>query len=54
MFQIDYISEADKSFWFALDKLLSQDEFKLKIRDKRGYVIFDEDRPSPKSFCTIY
>jgi len=35
----------DKSFWFTLDKHLSEKEFELKIRDKRGYIISDDDKP---------
>jgi ribosomal protein S18 acetylase RimI-like enzyme len=45
MFQIKYISEADKLFWFTLDTHLSKSEFALKIRDRRGYIISDGDKP---------
>lgn len=45
MFQIRYASESDKSFWFTLDKYLSESEFELKIRDRRGYIISDSDKP---------
>jgi len=45
MFSIKHVSAEDKSFWFTLDKHLSQSEFELKIRDKRGYVISDGDKP---------
>ena len=45
MFQIRYVSEDDKSFWFTLDKHLRESEFELKIRDKRGYIIYDGDEP---------
>lgn len=45
MFKIKYASETDKSFWFALDKHLSESEFDLKIRDRRGYIINDGDKP---------
>jgi ribosomal protein S18 acetylase RimI-like enzyme len=44
-FGIRYATDADKSFWFSLDKHMSEDEFALKVRDKRGYVITSEDRP---------
>jgi ribosomal protein S18 acetylase RimI-like enzyme len=37
--------EDDQSFWFKLDRHLSKNEFQLKIRDKRGYVICDDDKP---------
>ena len=45
MFNIRYVSEDDKLFWFTLDKHLSRSEFELKIRDKRGYVISDGPKP---------
>lgn len=45
MIKIDYASKRDESFWFELDSHISRDEFELKIRDKRGYVISDEDKP---------
>lgn len=45
MFEIKYVSEADKLFWFMLDKDLSESEFELKIRDRRGYVISNENQP---------
>ena len=45
MFQIKYVSENDKLFWFTLDRHLSESEFKLKIRDRRGYIISDGDKP---------
>lgn len=45
MFNIREVSEADKSFWFTLDKHLDENEFLLKVRDKRGYIIADEEIP---------
>jgi len=45
MFNIRYVSESDKVFWFTFDKHLSEDEFILKTRDKRGYMIFDGVEP---------
>ena len=45
MFNIRHVSAFDKAFWFSLDEHLSEHEFDLKIRDKRGYVILDGDRP---------
>ena len=45
MFNIKYVSEADKSFWFTLDRHLSENEFNLKVRDRRGYIISDDDKP---------
>ena len=45
MFRIRYANEHDTPFWFSLDKHLSPSEFELKIRDKRSYIISDEDQP---------
>lgn len=45
MFVIDYVTEKDKEFWFSLDKHMSESEFMLKVRDKRGYIIKDDERP---------
>ena len=39
MFEIRYVSELDKLRWFSLDKDISENEFLLKVRDQRGYVI---------------
>jgi ribosomal protein S18 acetylase RimI-like enzyme len=44
MFGIRYVLENDKPFWFTLDKHMSEGEFQLKIRDKRGYIISDGDK----------
>lgn len=45
MFIIDYVTEKDKVFWVSLDKHMSESEFLLKVRDKRGYVIKDDEKP---------
>ena len=45
MFKIRYASKTDKAFWFGLDEHLSESEFDLKVRDKRGYVISDDEEP---------
>ena len=45
MFKMRYVTESDKPFWFALDKHLSESEFELKVRDERGYIIFDGETP---------
>lgn len=45
MFAVKYVSGLDKAFWFTLDNDLSESEFLLKIRDRRGYVISDGDKP---------
>jgi ribosomal protein S18 acetylase RimI-like enzyme len=45
MCTIRYVSDNDKTFWFTLDRYLSDSELKLKVRDKRGYVISNGDKP---------
>jgi GNAT superfamily N-acetyltransferase len=45
MFGIRYVSEKDKTFWFTLDRHLSESEFSLKVRDRRGYIICNGDTP---------
>ena len=45
MFAIKHVCEEDKIFWFTIDRHLSESEFALKIRDKRGYVIIYNKRP---------
>lgn len=45
MFEIRYASEFDRPFWFTLDNHMSEDEFLLKVRDRRGYIICDNEQP---------
>ena len=45
MFTIRYACEEDRTFWFTLDSHISESEFSLKCRDKRGYIILDNDKP---------
>jgi len=45
MTKIRYVSEHDKPFWYTLDKHLSESEFSLKVRDRRGYIISDGGKP---------
>ena len=45
VFSIRYVSKTDKPFWFTLDTHLNESEFALKIRDRRGYIISDGDKP---------
>ncbi|MCL2018558.1 MAG: GNAT family N-acetyltransferase [Oscillospiraceae bacterium] len=45
MFEVKYATENDKPFWFTLDKHLSESEFALKVRDRRGYIISDGGKP---------
>jgi GNAT superfamily N-acetyltransferase len=45
MLEIRYVIDTDRAFWFTLDKHLSEQEFELKVRDKRGYVISVDSSP---------
>ena len=45
MLRIRHVCEFDKPFWFGLDNHLSENEFDLKVRDKRGYIISDGCNP---------
>ena len=41
MIEIRYVEDKDKNFWFSLDKHLPESEFDKKVRDKQGYVLFE-------------
>ena len=43
--EIKYVSKEDKEFWYQLDKHLPDTEFDMKIRDKQGYVVFENGEP---------
>ncbi len=45
MLSVRYVQNDDKSFWFKLDKHLSETEFEKKIRDKMGYVLLEDQNP---------
>ena len=45
MFSIKFVRDEDKVFWFTLDEHISESEFMLKVRDKRGYIILDGEKP---------
>ena len=42
MVEIRYVAEKDKDFWYRLDKHLPESEFEKKVRDRQGYVIFED------------
>ena len=45
MLDIRYVHTDDKEFWFKLDKHLPEAEFTNKVRDKRGYILSDDNKP---------
>ena len=42
MTEIKYVEDTDKEFWYTLDKHLPEVEFYKKVRDKQGYVLFND------------
>ena len=45
MIEIKYVTEKDKEFWYSLDKHLPISEFDKKVRDKQGYVLWENGIP---------
>ena len=45
MIEIRYVQEKDKEFWLRLDHHLSEAEFFKKIRDKMGYILYEDNIP---------
>ena len=44
-YKIRYVNDADKDFWFSLDKHLSVAQFEKKVRDRHGYILSVDDTP---------
>ncbi len=44
-YKIRYVNDADKDFWFSLDKHLSVVQFEKKVRDRQGYILSVDDTP---------
>lgn len=45
MTEIRYVQAEDKEFWYSLDKHLPEQEFHDKIRNRRGYVLLEGNKP---------
>ena len=45
MITIEYVTDADRDFWFRLDAHLPEAEFDRKVRDRQGYVLFEAGVP---------
>lgn len=45
MVTIRYASILDKEFWFTLDKHLNEKEFYKIVRDDRGYILLNDNKP---------
>ena len=39
------VTEADRAFWFSLDRHLSAEEFTCKVSDQMGYVLTADGEP---------
>ncbi len=44
-YKIRYVNDADKDFWFSLDKHLSVAQFEKKVRDRQGYILSVDNTP---------
>ena len=45
MFVMEYAADKDFAFWKSLDRHLSESEFFLKVKEKRCYIIKDDNLP---------
>ena len=45
MMRIRYVEETDRDFWYRLDRHLPENMFLLKVRDRQGYVLLEDDKP---------
>lgn len=45
MTEIRYVQAEDKEFWYCIDKHLPEAEFLNKVREKRGYILWQDDKP---------
>ena len=46
MTEIRYAKPADRDVWFRLDRHLSEEEFRRKVRDRQGYLLTESGRPA--------
>ena len=46
MLEIRYVQEADKAFWYSLDRHLPDKEFANKVRTQTGYVLLADGVPA--------
>ena len=45
MFEIRYVQQSDKAFWYSLDRHLPEAEFDNKVRTQTGYVLLTDAEP---------
>ena len=46
MLNIRYAQAEDEMFWYTLDKHLPKTEYANKVREKRAYILSQDDRPA--------
>lgn len=46
MIEVRYVEIEDKEYWYKLDRHLPEKEFVNKVRDKQGYVLFEDGIPA--------
>ena len=46
MLTIRYAEPEDRSFWFTLDRHISETEFDRKVRDRMGYLLLEDNVPA--------
>ena len=44
MLEIKYVEFKNKDFWYSLDKHLPEQEYDKKVRDKQGYVLYEDGK----------
>ncbi|MCL2545064.1 MAG: GNAT family N-acetyltransferase [Clostridia bacterium] len=45
MFSVAYATIQDKPYWYSLDRHMPKSEYELKVRDRRCYMIRDNEKP---------
>lgn len=45
MTEIRYVQPSDREFWYTLDRHMPECEFDKKVRDREGYVAFEDGAP---------
>ena len=44
MLEIKYVESKNIDFWYSLDKHLPEQEYDKKVRDKQGYVLYEDGK----------
>lgn len=46
MTEIRCVTAADRAFWYSLDRHMPENEFDRKVRDRQGYVLYENGIPA--------